>query len=135
MYYNYLKRFIPKEKIQTFYGDNKESSELIMSRAESGQCTVTLATYSKATEGTNVKSWEVGFLVSSISSDKNIKQCIGRILRKKEGKLNPVRLYDYQYYDVYSYDKHFGARMNVYREFKFPINGEVMTKYKRKLNV
>ena len=105
-----------------------------MSRAESGQCTVTLATYSKATEGTNVKAWEVGFLVSSISSDKNIKQCIGRILRKKEGKLNPVRLYDYQFSDVYSYRKHFEARMKVYKEFKFPISGDIKG-YKRRLNV
>lgn len=123
-YYSYLKRYIPEETMQMFYGDNNESSDVMMERAESGQCRVTLATFSKATEGTNVKAWEVGFLVSSMNNEKNIKQCIGRLLRKKEGKLDPVRVYDYQYMDVYGYKSHFRLRESVYNSFRFPITGE-----------
>ena len=125
LYHSYLKRYIPDEKMQMFYGDNNEKSEVIMSRAESGQCTVTLATYSKATEGTNVKSWEVGILASSLNNDKNIKQCIGRLLRKKEGKLNPVRIYDYQFKEAYALDRHYLSRKKVYDEFEFNITGDV----------
>ena len=33
---------------------------------------VTLGTLAKATEGTNVKAWEVLFLVSSINNEKNV---------------------------------------------------------------
>lgn len=124
IYYSYLKRYIPAGKIQMFYGDNNEKSEVIMERAESGQCTVTLATYSKATEGTNVKSWEVGVLASSLNDEKNIKQCIGRLLRKKEGKLNPVRIYDYQFRDVYPLFRHYEKRKKVYREFQFKVTGD-----------
>lgn len=135
LYYQYLKRYIPKEKIQMFYGDNNESFSLIKSRAESGQCTVTLASYSKSNEGTNVTSWEVGFLVSSMNNKKNIEQCIGRVLRKKEGKLSPVRIYDYQHTDVYSFDKHFNTRLEVYDKFLFPVTGDIKRRHKRMLHV
>ena len=133
LYHSYLKRYIPDEKMQMFYGDNNEKSEVIMSRAESGQCTVTLATYSKATEGTNVKSWEVGILASSLNNDKNIKQCIGRLLRKKEGKLNPVRIYDYQFKEAYALNRHYLSRKKVYDEFEFNITGDVSND--RQLNI
>ena len=116
-----------------FYGDNNEKSEVIMSRAESGQCTVTLATYSKATEGTNVKSWEVGILASSLNNDKNIKQCIGRLLRKKDGKLNPFRIYDYQFKESYALNRHYLSRKKVYDEFEFNITGDVSKD--RQLNI
>lgn len=124
MYHSYLKRYIPAEKMQMFYGDNNEKSEVIMARAESGECTITLATYSKATEGTNVKSWEVGIFASSLNNEKNIKQSIGRLLRKKDGKLNPVRIYDYQFSEVYSLDKHYHTRKKIYDEFKFKVTGD-----------
>ena len=124
MYHSYLKMYIPAEKMQMFYGDNNEKSEVIMARAESGECTVTLATYSKATEGTNVKSWEVGIFASSLNNEKNIKQSIGRLLRKKDGKLNPVRIYDYQFSEVYSLDKHYHTRKKIYDEFKFKVTGD-----------
>ena len=62
-YYRHLCRYIPKDQIMLYYGDSKEKSEDMMTKAENKEVLVTLATYAKATEGTNVKSWEVEFLV------------------------------------------------------------------------
>lgn len=84
IYYRYLSRYIPSEKIALYYGDSKESSQSLMEKAESKEVLITLATYAKATEGTNVKSWEVAFLVSSLNNRKNLEQATGRIRRKKK---------------------------------------------------
>lgn len=123
-YYRYLCRYIPKDKIMLFYGDSRESSETLMQKAESREVLVTLATYAKATEGTNVKSWEVEFLVSSMNNEKNVEQATGRIRRTKEGKINPVKVYDYFCADSYSISSHLNTRLKVYKQLKYKVKGD-----------
>ena len=120
-YYRYLSRYIPKNMIMCYYGDSKEKSEEMMRKAEDKEVLVTLATYAKATEGTNVKSWEVEFLVSSINNKKNVEQATGRIRRVKEGKLNPVIVYDIRYKDCYSLRSHYNTRESVYDKLRYKV--------------
>ena len=120
-YATYLGRYIPKDQIMLYYGDSKEKSEDMMKKAEDKEVLVTLATFAKATEGTNVKSWEVEFLVSSSNNQKNVEQATGRIRRRKEGKLNPVKVYDVRYSKCYSLASHFNTRQTVYRRLKYKI--------------
>lgn len=120
-YYQYLCGFIPEDKIMLYYGDSKESSASMMKKAEDKEVLVTLATYAKATEGTNVKSWEVLFLVSSLNNKKNVEQATGRIRRKKEGKLNPVIVYDVRYNNCYSLRSHYATRLSAYNKLKYKV--------------
>ena len=121
LYCEYLSSVVPREQILLYYGDSKESSSEMMKRAESRECLITLATYAKATEGTNVKSWEVEFLVSSLNNAKNVEQATGRIRRRKAGKLDPVRVYDVRYEDCYSLKRHFQTRLETYRELRYKL--------------
>ena len=121
LYYRHLCRYIPEDKIMLYYGDSKEKSEDMMRKAENKEVLVTLATYAKATEGTNVKSWEVEFLVSSVNNQKNVEQATGRIRRRKEGKIDPVIVYDVRYSDCYSLASHYDTRRTTYRKLKFNI--------------
>ena len=130
-----MKLFIPKETILLYYGDNKEKSDVMIEKAESRKCLVTLATYAKATEGTNVKSWEVGFLVSSVNSEKNVEQAVGRIRRRKEGKINPAILYDYRFSESYSISSHGSTKDKVYRKLKFNITGKSRTTKTKKSGI
>lgn len=121
LYYGYLCRYIPKDQIMLYYGDSKEKSENMMKKAEGKEVLITLATYAKATEGTNVKSWEVEFLVSSLNNAKNVEQATGRVRRRKEGKLDPVIVYDVRYDDCYSLRSHYGTRLSTYKSLKYTI--------------
>ena len=121
LYYRHLCRYIPKDQIMLYYGDSKEKSEDMMKKAEDKEVLVTLATYAKATEGTNVKSWEVEFLVSSLNNQKNVEQATGRVRRRKEGKLNPVLIYDVRYSGCYSLSNHYDTRRTVYKRLKYSI--------------
>lgn len=121
LYYRHLCRYIPKDQIMLYYGDSKEKSEDMMRKAEKKEVLVTLATYAKATEGTNVKSWEVEFLVSSLNNAKNVEQATGRVRRRKEGKLDPVIVYDVRYDDCYSLRSHYGTRLSTYKSLKYTI--------------
>ena len=121
LYGEYLKQYIPEEKVMYYYGDSNESSEEMMKKAENKEVSVTLATYAKATEGTNVKAWEVLFLVSSLNNEKNVEQAIGRIRRRKAGKINPVIVYDVRYSGCYSLRRHYDTRLRVYRRLKFQV--------------
>ena len=113
---------VPKDQILLYYGDSKDSKEEMKKRAESRQALITLATYSIATEGTNVKAWEVAFLVSSINNEKNTEQAVGRVRRSKEGKINPVLVYDYMLPNVYSIGtKHYYTRQKRYKKLGFKI--------------
>lgn len=119
LYADCLKQLgVPENQIMLYYGDNRESSEILMQKAENREVNITLATYAKATEGTNVKAWEVLYLVSSLNNGKNVEQAIGRIRRQKEGKLNPVEVVDVQYPSVYGLKRHFNTRMSVYNRLK-----------------
>lgn len=98
---------VVEEDIGLYYGGNFNCED-VKKTAENKRKFITLATYSKATEGTNVKQWEVAFFVSSINDGKNVEQAIGRIRRTKEGgkKLKTVLVYDYRYSDCYPMYSH-----------------------------
>ena len=132
LYYRHLCRYVPKDQIMLYYGDSKEKSEDMMKKAEDKEVLVTLATYAKATEGTNVKSWEVEFLVSSVNNQKNVEQATGRVRRRKEGKLNPVVVYDIRYSGCYSLASHYETRRTVYRKLKYSIQDPKLPKGKTK---
>lgn len=113
---------VPENQILLYYGDSKESKEEMKRVAESKEALITLATYSIATEGTNVKAWEVAFLVSSINNEKNTEQAVGRIRRSKEGKINPVLVYDYILPNVYSIgSRHYYTRLKRYKKLGFTV--------------
>lgn len=120
LYYERLSQSLGK-KVQLYYGDCEEPNEVILSRAENKECLVTIATYSKGTEGTNCKAWEVCFLVSSLNNEKNVEQAIGRIRRTKEGKLRTVRVYDYRHPNVYIIKGHGANRDKRYKKLGFTI--------------
>lgn len=118
-------------KIQKYYGDSKEPKAVMKERAESKEVLITLATYSIATEGTNVKSWEVAFLIGSLNNGKNVEQAVGRIRRKKDDKINPVLVYDYNHANSYILKNHINTRKSRYRKLKFSINGDKNTLFQR----
>lgn len=123
-YFEALKEFIPEESIGLYYGDNSDNKS-VLEKAEKQRPYVTLTTYAKATEGTNVKQWEVEFLVSSINNEKNTEQAVGRIRRVKEGsKLSTAVLYDYRVPYVYSLSNHGATRDRRYKKLGFIIEGE-----------
>lgn len=127
LYFEELKkRGVPEDKMQIYAGSQK--NDLLLEKAEKKEVLITIATYKKATEGTNVKSWEVAFLVSSIKSEKNVEQAVGRIRRNKEGKINPVLVYDYRQDNVYSMKTHARNRENRYKKLKFSIKREYETR-------
>lgn len=122
-----LEKYIPEEDIQLYYGDSKEPREVLMKRAEDKRNLITIATLSVATEGTNVKQWEVEFLISSINDGKNVEQAIGRIRRiTNKPKLDRVRVYDYRQSNVYSMSSHSYTRDTRYRKLK--LEGDTPTK-------
>lgn len=134
-YYKHLCRYVPKDQIILYYGDSKEKSEDMMKRAEDREALITLGTYAKATEGTNVKSWEVEFLVSSLNNEKNVEQATGRIRRRKEGKLNPVKVYDIRYSKCYSLASHYSTRHTVYKKLKYKVkDSQAKTMFSRGYN-
>lgn len=115
----FQKLLIPSCDIGLYYGDNKHNDQ-VFERAEKQRAFITLTTYAKATEGTNVKQWEVEFLVSSLNNGKNVEQAAGRVRRTtSSAKLDIARLYDYRYTQCYSISKHGNTRDARYRELKF----------------
>lgn len=123
LYYDCLLESVSSDHLGLFYGDNANNNE-VLEKAEKTRKFITLTTYAKATEGTNVKQWEVEFLVSSINNEKNTEQAVGRIRRTKEGKINPVIVYDYRTPKVYSVASHGKTRDARYRQLHFSFEGE-----------
>ena len=120
---------VPSEHIVTYYGSNSEETNRdSLSRAESGEARITLTTYAKAGEGTNCKSWEVAFLISSTSDGKKVEQAAGRVRRTKIGKIKTARLYDYNYAHYVLLDKHYPKRVARYSRLGFSIKGQVVKK-------
>ena len=115
--------YVSESDLGLYYGDNADN-EAVLDKARKQRKFITLTTYAKATEGTNVKMWEVEFLVSSINNEKNTEQAVGRIRRAKEDKLNPVLLYDYRVPCVYSLSSHGSTRDKRYRQLGFTFEGE-----------
>ena len=124
LYYEYLLDRVPDYCMGLLYGDNSNNDE-VLEKAEKARRFITLTTYAKATEGTNVKQWEVEFLVSSINNEKNTEQAVGRIRRTKGNmKINPVLVYDYRTPKVYSVSSHGKTRDARYRKLHFTFEGE-----------
>lgn len=123
LYYDRLLESVSEDHLGLYYGDNPNNDE-VLEKAEKTRKFITLATYAKATEGTNVKQWEVEFLVSSINNEKNTEQAVGRIRRVKEGKkISPVLIYDYRTPFVYSVSSHGKTRDARYRQLHFQQDG------------
>lgn len=101
-----------------YYGDSKDKREVMLQKAE--EVPVTLATYSIATEGTNVKAWQTLFIVSSINSGKNTEQIVGRI-RRTDGIKEVAYVYDYYHPNVYGISKHHETRMKRYSQLGLKI--------------
>lgn len=129
-----LEKGVPLDDIGLYYGDNKDCDSVI-EKAERQRKFITLATYSKATEGTNVNQWEVAFFVSSMNNGKNTEQAVGRIRRTKENgeKLKTALLYDYRYDNVYQLDKHGATRDSRYNKLnlKYHKSGSKPTLFSR----
>lgn len=131
LYFDYLKEFIPEKDIGMYYGDNKEN-DTVKAKAEKQRKFVTLTTFAKSTEGTNVKQWEVEFLVSSSNNEKNTEQAVGRIRRSKEGcKLDTVLVYDYRTPYVHSISSHGKTRDKRYAKLGFKVDGVKRTMFSR----
>ena len=127
LYYEYLLERVPDNCMGLLYGDNPNNDE-VLEKAEKTRKFITLTTYAKATEGTNVKQWEVEFLVSSINNEKNTEQAVGRVRRTKEGKkISPVLIYDYRTPKVYSLSNHGKTRDARYRQLHFTFEGQKKT--------
>lgn len=118
MYYNYLKRKFPAEKIYRYYGDSKEDFKDVRESLERREILITLSTLAKSTEGTNVKAWEELFLISSINSMKDVEQAVGRIRRVTEGNSDVALVHDYTVPEVYSMKHHITNRMKAYFKLK-----------------
>lgn len=101
-----------------YYGDSKDKRDIMLQRAE--EVPVTLATYSIATEGTNVKSWQTLFIVSSINNGKNTEQIVGRI-RRTDGIKEVAYVYDYYHPHVYGVSRHHETRMKRYAQLGLKI--------------
>ena len=115
---------VPREDIGLYYGPNRHCDQVIET-AETKRKYITLATYSKATEGTNVRQWEVGFFVSSLNNGKDTEQAVGRIRRTKPGvKLEVALLYDYRFPNCYQLKNHGRARDIRYRKMKLLISSD-----------
>lgn len=105
--------------IAQVYTSGVDSNEMVR-KAESKEVLVTLATYAIATEGTNVKAWERGFMVTSLNNEKNVIQAIGRVRRTKEGKKDCI-IYDYQHIHTTILSKHAYNRTKIYHKLGFKV--------------
>lgn len=125
LYREYLiSKGVPENNIGLYYGDasNKDNDE-VREKAESNRQFITLTTYAKASEGTNVKQWEVAFLVSSVNNGKTVEQVIGRIRRRKDGeKQNFAAVYDYGYAHCVILSNHIFQRKSRYKKLGFHIS-------------
>lgn len=125
-----VERGVPLEHTQLYYGDSKERKDTMKKKAENKTVYVTIATYSIATEGTNVKAWERGFLASTVANEKDTVQAIGRIRRTMPGKKDCL-VYDYRFPNVIIAKNHGKIRDKVYRDRGYETIGREATKRKK----
>lgn len=118
LYYEELTKYLASDDVVKYYGDSKDKVDVLKAKAEKAK--VTLITYSIGKEGTNVKAWEVGFLVSSLNNAKNVEQAVGRI-RRTDGKKKVATLVDYYSPNVYSIQRHHYTRLSRYRKLGFNV--------------
>ena len=120
-YYQYLTEDCGVDNVLLYYGNRKENDEVLKAAKQQRQ-NITLTTYSKTTEGTDCKMWEVEFLVSSLNNGKNVEQAIGRVRRTNDKpKLKTALVYDYRLPNVYGYLRHFETRVLRYRKLNFEV--------------
>lgn len=112
---------VPKEKMQLYYGDSKESKEEMRIKCDSKEVLITIATYAIATEGSNLRAIERIFLADTIGNAKDTIQAIGRGRRTFPGKENLI-VYDYTHPNVVGVKSHWNVREKVYKEIGFKIN-------------
>lgn len=119
-YFDQLVDIVGRENVSLYYGDAKDNDE-VLELVEDKRQHITLTTYAKATEGTNVTRWEVAFFVSSMNNEKNTEQASGRIrrTRKDKDKLKVARIYDYRTPSVFSFSSHGRTRDMRYRKLRF----------------
>lgn len=110
------------DQVVLYYGDSIESNSDILRKIEEGEYRITISTYKKATEGTNVKAWGVAMLVSSVNNGLAVEQASGRIRRFAEGKSSPSILYDYRYPEYYTLGNHGMTRDTRYRKLSFTMD-------------
>ena len=120
-YYKLIRAGLDESLVQIYNGDrtSKELEECLVN-AESKKALVTITTYSKAKEGTNVKAWERGFIVGSTKNGVAVEQAVGRIRRIADNKEDAI-LYDYSLPRVLTINKHFAARCKRYTSLGFEI--------------
>lgn len=132
LYYSYLTQDleVPEDDIVVVSGDysNKQNSASL-ERARKERKLITLTTYAKSNEGTNVNQWEVAFLVSSLNNGRGVEQVAGRIRRSYSNKLQRVRLYDFAPTEVKgSLMTHRMTRITRYKKLGFNLTNEQSTK-------
>lgn len=104
-----------------YYGKNKLNSE-VKDYAEKHRRFVTVTTYKKTTEGTNVKQWEVAFFASSMNSGLNVEQASGRVRRTTKGKkLDTAIIYDYRTPNAIVVKNHVFSRDSRYSKMGFSL--------------
>jgi superfamily II DNA or RNA helicase len=104
-----------------YYGDNADCASALKKAREQRRL-ITIATYSKVTEGTDCKQWECAFVASSIGNGKSTEQAVGRIRRSCDTpKLDKVKIYDYRAKDVYTYTTQARKRDERYAELGFTV--------------
>ena len=107
---------VPASSVVIYNGDTKKPEE-VLSRCREERKLITLTTFAKCTEGTNVKMWEVLFLISSTPNGKNVEQALGRIRRVSDKpKLSRVKVYDYSLPNFYILEGHFSRRNMRYKK-------------------
>ena len=112
-----LRKGVPAKHIVLYYGDATESDSEMKRKMETKESYIMLATFAKATEGTNIKSLERGFLVTSLNNETNTIQAVGRVRRRKEGK-EDVIIYDFRHPNVTSVCNHGKTRDKAYKVTK-----------------
>lgn len=116
-----LKELYP-DKVVTYYGgNNKAENGVNKEKIDNDKDIITIATYKKAMEGTNVVNWSVGILLSSQADQKNTEQVVGRVRRIGEGKSDRARIYDFDYSNSYLLGQHWYKRASRYKKLGFKI--------------
>lgn len=111
---------VPKDKIQLYYGDSKESKEEMRKKCDSKEAMITIATYAIACEGSNLRAIERIFLADTIGNAKDTIQAIGRGRRTFPGKEDLI-VYDYHHPNVVGVKGHWRIREKVYKDIGFKI--------------
>lgn len=122
-YHRLIRAGVPENLIQIYNGDcTKKQLDECLRKAENREVLLTLTTFSKSTEGTNVKAWEVLFMVGSVNNGKAAEQAVGRVRRVSDNKSSIATVYDYYLQKIPVLERHFKTRMQRYQKLGFDIS-------------